>query len=57
MLLESKIIPNNGGEESGSSFFCKVRGSPSLSYVLVMILHFVLQMLEVGGPMVKNSSK
>ena len=57
MLLESKIIPKNGREVTWSSFFCKVRGSPSLSHVLVMILYFVLQILEVGDPMVKNSSK
>ena len=56
MLLESKIIPKNGREVAGSSFFCKVMDSPSFSHLMVMILYFSLHILEVGGPMVKNSS-
>ena len=57
ILLESKIIPKNEREVAGPSFFCMFRGSPSLSHVLVMILYFSLQISEVGGLMVKNSSK
>ena len=56
-LLVSKIIPKSGRKVAGSSFFCKVMDSPSFSHVLVMILYFSLQISEVGGPMVKNSSK
>ena len=55
ILFESRIIPKNGREVAGPSTFSIARGTPSSLHVLVMMFKFVLQVSEVGGPMVKNN--
>ena len=57
ILLESKIIPKNGREVAGPSIFSNARGTPSSLHILMMMFKFVLQVSEVGGPIVKKSSK
>ena len=57
ILLESRIIPKKRREVAGPLTFSNARDTPSSSHVLVMMLKFCLQIGEVGGPMVKKSSK
>ena len=57
ILLDSRIIPKKGREVAGPSAISNARGTPSSSFVLVMMFKFHLQISEVGSPMIKKLSK